>query len=209
MGRKSLLEEKKQFLLWDAVHRTERAVLGFPLTYEDMAKKLGVSSASLLNWKKSCLMRQGRGRVSPQKPSVGLLITRNISSGVSDGALSEEDRVRVVQDRLFQQSEKSFMAGKEYLKATGNYIEKSDVRMEHNFDASEYIEIASEVLRRIAEVLPERCRGVCPLFPQQGLLSGEVREGELCGEGDDKLQRSLSREGGSGCDSDTPPDSNS
>ena len=197
MGRNSLLEEKKQFLLWDAVHRTERAVLGFPLTYEDMAQKLGVSSASLLNWKKSCVMK--RGRVSPPKPAVG----------VPEDELSEEDRVRVVQDRLFQQSEKSFMAGKEYLKATGNYIEKSDVRMEHNFGPNEYVEIAREVIQRIYEVLPERCRGVCPLFSQQGLLSGEVREGELCGEGDDKLQCALPRGGGSGCDSDTPISSNS
>ena len=62
----------------------------------------------------------------------------------------EQARVEVVKDRLFDQSERSFLAGKEYLKATGNYIEKSEVKTE--------VAIAPDDCIRLAGILIERIR---------------------------------------------------
>ena len=63
--------------------------------------------------------------------------------------LTEEEKVERVKDNLFDLSERSPLAGANYLKAVGRFIEKSEVKQEVNIAPDDCFRLAAAVIERI------------------------------------------------------------
>jgi len=63
--------------------------------------------------------------------------------------LTEEQKVERVKDNLFDLSERSPLAGANYLKAVGRFIERSEVKQEVSIAPDDCFRLANAVIERI------------------------------------------------------------
>lgn len=135
-----LSKNKLQAFNWLSLSEEKR----YPPTRVELAKELSITTRTLKNWE---------GELPEYKQG--------------------EDSINEVQEvlnNLLALSKNNAFAGKVFLQAKGELVEKSEHKVQVGFTSAEYIEVARDVLRRIEEIIPERCRGSCPLFSQPSLL---------------------------------------